>query len=55
MGSVDRETFRWEVVIAPQTYVLAVFVVRVAAAASAIGVRRNIDQLDLIAVLKSRE
>jgi putative ABC transport system permease protein len=55
MSTVDRETFRWEVVIAPQTYVLVVFVVLFAAAASALWVRRNIDQLDLIAVLKSRE
>jgi putative ABC transport system permease protein len=55
MRSVDRETFRWEVAIAPQTYLLVVVVVLIAAAASALWVRRNIDQLDLISVLKERE
>ena len=55
MSTVDRETFRWEVVVAPRTDLLVVSVVLIAAAASALWVRRNIDQLDLIAVLKSRE
>lgn len=55
MKSVDRESFRWEVMIAPQTYVLVIFVVLLAAAASALWVRRSIDRLDLIQVLKARE
>jgi putative ABC transport system permease protein len=55
MSSVDRETFRWDVVVAPRTIVMVVIVVLVAAAASALWVRRNIDQLDLISVLKERE
>lgn len=55
MRSVDQETFRWEVSIAPQTYVLVTVVVLLAAAASALWVRRNVDHLDLIAVLKARE
>jgi hypothetical protein len=48
-----RETFRWEVVVAPQTYLLVVTVVLIAAAASALWVRRNIaeDPLDAADVL----
>jgi len=55
MQSVDQETFRWQVDIAPRTYLLVVTVVLLAAATSALWVRRNVDQLDLVAVLKSRE
>jgi putative ABC transport system permease protein len=55
MRTVDRESFRWQVVIAPQTYLMVVVVVVVAALASALWVRRSIDRLDLIGVLKSRE
>jgi putative ABC transport system permease protein len=55
MESVDRETFRWQVVILPQTYALAAAVTSLAAAASALWVRRKLDHLDLIAVLKARE
>jgi putative ABC transport system permease protein len=55
MKSVDPETFRLEVVIAPQTYVLVIFVIVLAASASALWVRRSVDRLDLIGVLKARE
>jgi putative ABC transport system permease protein len=55
MRTVDPETFRWQVVIAPETYLMVVVVVLVAALASAFWVRRGIDRLDLIGVLKSRE
>ena len=55
MDSVDQETFRWQVVVAPRTYALAVLVTVLAAAASALWVRRNLDRLDLISVLKARE
>jgi putative ABC transport system permease protein len=55
MRSVDPETFRWQVVIAPETYLMVVVVVVVSALASALWVRRGIDRLDLIGVLKSRE
>jgi putative ABC transport system permease protein len=55
MQSVDRETFRWEVMISPQTYLMVIAVVLIAASASALWVRRNIDRLDLIAVLKARD
>jgi putative ABC transport system permease protein len=55
MRSIDRESFRWQVVIAPETYLMVVVVVLAAALASALWVRRSIDRLDLIGVLKSRE
>ena len=55
MQSVDPEAFRWQVVIAPTTYLLAIGVVLVASAASALWVRRSLDSLDLVSVLKARE
>jgi len=55
MRSVDRESFRWQVVISPQTYLMVFVVVLAAALASALWVRRSMDRLDLIGVLKSRE
>jgi putative ABC transport system permease protein len=55
MDSVDQETFRWQVAVAPRTYALAILVTVLAAAASALWVRRNLDSLDLISVLKARE
>ena len=53
--SFDQETFRFTAVVAPRTYLLATFVALVAAAVSAFWVRRSLDRLDLIAVLKTRE
>jgi putative ABC transport system permease protein len=53
--AVDQETFRFSVLIEGRTYVLAAAVALLAAAASALWVRRNIDRLDLVAVLKTRE
>jgi putative ABC transport system permease protein len=53
--AVDRETFRFEVLIEGRTYLLAAAVAAVAAAASALWVRRSVDRLDLIGVLKTRE
>jgi putative ABC transport system permease protein len=55
MSTVDEETFRWQVFVAPRTYLLSVAVATLAALASALWVRRSLDHLDLIAVLKSRE
>lgn len=55
MGTVDQETFRWSVFIEPRTYLLASVVALLAGAASALWVRRSLDRLDLIAVLKTRE
>jgi putative ABC transport system permease protein len=55
MSRIDRETFRWAVVVAPRTYVLAAAVAVIAGAMSALWVRRSLDRLDLIGVLKTRE
>jgi putative ABC transport system permease protein len=55
MSTVDQETFRWQVFVAPRTYFLSVAVATLAAVASAFWVRRSLDHLDLISVLKSRE
>jgi putative ABC transport system permease protein len=55
MDMADQEQFRWVVYVAPRTYLLAAAVGALAAAASALWVRRNVDRLDLIGVLKTRE
>jgi putative ABC transport system permease protein len=55
MKTADQETFRWTVVVAPKTYLLSILVTVLAAAASALWVRRSLDKLDLISVLKARE
>jgi putative ABC transport system permease protein len=55
MSQVDQESFRWTVVIAPRTYLLSVAVTLLAAMASALWVRRSLDSLDLVSVLKARE
>jgi putative ABC transport system permease protein len=55
MSTVDQETFRWQVFVAPATYFLSVAVAMLAASASALWVRRSLDRLDLISVLKERE
>jgi putative ABC transport system permease protein len=55
MSSVDQETFRWQVHVAPTTYLWSVAVTLLASAASALWVRRSLDNLDLVSVLKARE
>jgi putative ABC transport system permease protein len=54
-GTVDPEQYRLPVVLSPATYAFAVGVVLLASAVSALLVRRRLDRLDLIAVLKTRE
>jgi putative ABC transport system permease protein len=54
-GSVDPERYRLPIVLGPATYAYAIGVVLVASAASALLVRRRLDTLDLIGVLKTRE
>ncbi|HEU5260240.1 MAG TPA: FtsX-like permease family protein [Gemmatimonadales bacterium] len=49
------EIFRIPLVVSVQTYAFAVTVILGAAAASALLVRRRLDRLDLVAVLKTRE
>ncbi len=51
----SNETFRIPPVIGPQTIVAAAVIVVLAALASAAIVRRRIDRLDLVAVLKTRD
>ena len=51
----DTELYRIPLVIDRSTYVLAMLVVVAAAIASGLAVRRRVDNLDLIAVLKTRE
>lgn len=55
MAKADPEIYRFPVVISPRTYAFAVAVTVAAALASALAVRRRVDRLDLIGVLKSRE
>jgi putative ABC transport system permease protein len=52
---LDTEMYRIPFIIAPATYGFSVLVVVVAAILSGLVVRRRLDHLDLIAVLKTRE
>ena len=54
-AAASSDLFRFPVVVAPATYVLAVVVFAVAVLGSALVVRRRLDRLDLVAVLKARE
>ena len=53
--SFETELYRVPLVVEPSTYGLSVLIGLAAAAASAFLVRRRLDRLDLIAVLKTRE
>ncbi len=53
--TMQNDLFRVPVVLVPKTYAFAVTVVLVSAALSALAVRRRLDRLDLIAVLKTAE
>jgi putative ABC transport system permease protein len=55
IGVVHPERYRFPLVLSPRTYATAVLVVVAASALSALLVRRRLDRLDLIAVLKTRE
>jgi putative ABC transport system permease protein len=52
---IDPELFRLPLVISPRTYAFAALVTLGAGLASALLVRRRVDQLDMIAVLKARD
>jgi putative ABC transport system permease protein len=54
-NAFDHEVFRFPFVISQQTNAFAAAVVLVASAGSGLIVRRRLDELDLVAVLKSRE
>ena len=53
--SLQTDTFRIPYVIAARTYWVAALITVAAAVASAFVVRRRLDSLDLISVLKTRE
>lgn len=55
MTSVDSEIYRFPLVIHASTYAFAAIVVVVAGVATALLVRRRINKLDLVSVLKTRE
>jgi putative ABC transport system permease protein len=55
VGLIEPETFRIPLIIGPRTYAFAALVVLGAGVASALIVRRRVDRLDLVAVLKTRE
>ncbi len=55
MALMSSDAIDFPVVIAPATYASAAFIVLAAGVASALLVRRQIDRLDLVAVLKVRE
>ncbi|MGE0401223.1 MAG: ABC transporter permease [Kofleriaceae bacterium] len=54
-ASMDPEAIRFPLYIAPSTYAAAAVIALVSGLASALLVRRQLDRLDLIAVLKSSE
>jgi putative ABC transport system permease protein len=54
-ASIGNEMYRVPLVLEPSTYAFAALVVLVAAAVSALLVRRRLDKLDLIEVLKTKE
>lgn len=55
LGNADPEMYRMEVVISERTYLFAVAVTLASAVASALILRRKLENLDLIGVLKTRE
>lgn len=53
--ALQTDTFRVPFVISPRTYMLAAMITLVAAVGSALAVRRRLDAIDLVTVLKTRE
>lgn len=53
--ALQTETQRFPLVVSPATYAFAVMVVATASLVSAVVVRRRVDRLDLVAVLKARD
>jgi putative ABC transport system permease protein len=54
-ASIESELYRVPLVLEPNTYAFAALVILAAAAVSGLWVRRQLDRLDLIAVLKTKE
>ncbi|MBN2370852.1 MAG: FtsX-like permease family protein [Vicinamibacteria bacterium] len=55
MSSIESEVYRFPLIITPQAMARSALVVLIAAAISGLFVRRKLDRLDLVAVLKTRE
>ncbi|MCZ6795996.1 MAG: ABC transporter permease [Planctomycetota bacterium] len=55
VSHLQSDLFRVPLVVEPRTYAFAALVVLVSAGISALIVRRRLDQLDLVAVLKTKE
>jgi putative ABC transport system permease protein len=55
MRLFEAERHRFPTVVTASTYAIATIVVLVAAIAAALAIRRRLDRLDLVAVLKTRE
>ena len=55
VAAFDTELYRFPLVVSARSYAVAALVVLVASAASGLLVRRRLDHLDLVAVLKSAE
>jgi putative ABC transport system permease protein len=55
IGATDPELYRFPVAISDRTYAFAITMTLAAALLSALLVRRRLDRLDLIGVLKTRE
>jgi putative ABC transport system permease protein len=55
LSTVDAEAYRFPVIIADRTYAFAIAIAAVSGLLSALLVRRRLDHLDLVAVLKDRE
>jgi putative ABC transport system permease protein len=53
--ALSTELYRFPLVVSPATFAAAALTVMVSASASALVVRRRLDRLDLVAVLKARE
>jgi putative ABC transport system permease protein len=55
VSTIHPERYHFPVVLSARTYAFAVIVVLISSAASGLLVRRRLDRLDLIGVLKTRE
>jgi putative ABC transport system permease protein len=55
LSTAHPERYRFPLVVSPRTYAFAVLVVLISSAVSGLLVRRQLDRLDLVGVLKTRE
>jgi putative ABC transport system permease protein len=54
-GAMNTEVYRIPLVVSPRTFAFAAITILLATAVSSLVVRRRLDRLDLVAVLKTRE